>query len=229
MPERLLEFQQKRLCRSDESSSGQLTEEYLPRKQSASYDAKASPTPQPRRRSQDQVAPKSDLGEYEGDGKPEERAKSDKKGTSLENTTATPNSTPQSTRKSSSSDHNSDSVPPKTPPRSHSLSDENPENIEPRKTRPVVKPRSKSLGNLFSSTGDEGNSNQEATSESQERSKNPSGEPENSVFHDQVVCDNNQNITKNKYIKSLHPPSRRNPPKPIPKIRTKQSDREIQV
>ena len=230
LPERLPEFPQKRPSSSDESSSGQkLTEEQLPRKPSASYNAKVSPIPQPRRRSQEQIALRSDLRGYEGDVKPERRAKSDVKGTSFENTTATPNSISQSSRKSSSSDHNSDSVPPKTPPRSHSLSDETPENIEPPRTRPVIKPRSKSLGNLFSSAGDEGNSDQEATSESQERYQNPSDESENSVFHEQIVCDNNQNITKDKSIKSLNPPSRRNPPKPRPKTRTKQSDREIQV
>ena len=232
LPERLLEFQQKRLSISDESSSGQkLTEEHLPRRPSASDEAKVSPIPQPRRRSQEQLAPRSDLGEYEaGNVKPEERAESDEKGTSFENTTATQNSISQSSsRKSSSSDHNSDSVPPKTPPRSNSVSDETPENIEPPRTRPVIKPRSKSLGNLFSSTGDEGNSDQEATLESQERFQNQSDEPENSVFHDQIVCNNNQNITKDKSIRSLHPPSRRNPPKPRPKTRTKQSDREIQV
>jgi hypothetical protein len=114
--------------------------------------------------------------------------------------------TPNSISKSSSLDHERDSAPP-TPPRSHSLSDEPPDDHDVPKSRPVIKPRSISVDNLFASALNDRNSDREATS------------PNHTGNSDQIKCDNNQNIR----------PSRPSPPKPRPKTRRKSDQSEIQV
>ena len=194
---------------------------------------KVSPKPQPRKRSRDQeIESRNNSREYGRDGNTEEQnTKSDEEGKFQESTTATPNAILQSSSKSSP-DHRRCSES-ESPSRSHSLSDE-PSHNQP-KARPAIKPRSISVDNLFSSSGNEANSDQEVTSESQQASRLQSSRQDNSMSsepnhsgisgsHDQMLCDNNQNVTKVKPIESLHPRGR-SPPKPKPKTRTRQNSR----
>jgi hypothetical protein len=188
---------------------------------------KVSPKPQPRRRSQEQQEAefRNDNSPIKGQSrtddpkkyrnKEQQSTKSCEEGKNQEHTTASP----KPNRRVSA---------PEAPLRSHSLSEE-PSDDQP-KTRPTIKPRSKSLANLFSSTGN-WNSDKGAISESQQRSRLHSsdnsslGEPNYTGItdsHHQVHCDNNQNITGFKSIEPLHPPGR-SPPKPKPKTRAKKN------
>ena len=160
--------QRHRQASNGEEDQQQLKEEKN-RMASANAD-KVNPKPKSRSRSQEQFDSNNNTNSHvnpqsgtdvtkDTDRKTKEQDNSSDKG--RKNGQETRVQTPQTSRKLST-DHST----PEEPIRSHSLTDE-PSDDQPIKIRPKIKPRSKSLANVFSSTG-EGNFERDETVNSQQ-------------------------------------------------------------